>query len=117
VKTEWRNAGRVAILSLEGPFTMDFCLDLQDELGSWMKKGRRQLALDLSGVDYMDSSGLATLVEIVQTARANEIALRIFGARGRVVSMMEITGLHRALPLSAGEAEALASLEDLGHNA
>jgi anti-anti-sigma factor len=117
MKTEWRDAGQVAILSLQGPFTMDFCLDLQDEIASWIKKGRRQLALDLSGVDYMDSSGLATLVEIVQTARTEGIALRIFGARGRVVSMMEITGLHRALPLSEGEAEALASLEDMGHNA
>lgn len=110
MKIEWRQAGQIAILGLEGPFTMDSCLDLQDEFKSWIEQGRRQLALDLSSVDYLDSSGLATLVEIVQTARAAGIALRIFGARGRVVSMMEITGLHRALPLSEGEAEALQEL-------
>lgn len=59
------------------------------------------LAIDLSGVNFIDSSGLAELLYASQRADAagREIVFR--GAAGRVERALELSGLDRVLPLAA----------------
>jgi anti-sigma B factor antagonist len=58
------------------------------------QEGRpRRLVVDLSGVDYMDSSGVATLVEAMQIARRNDTRVLLSGMKDRVRSIFEIARL------------------------
>ncbi|MDR6217801.1 STAS domain-containing protein [Deinococcus soli (ex Cha et al. 2016)] len=55
--------------------------------------------LDLGGVTFMDSSGLAALVRLVRTARAAGQDLGIVNVQDGVRLAMEITGLYAVLPI------------------
>lgn len=58
-------------------------------------KGRMRLAVDLSGVEYMDSSGVATLVEGLKscTAQAQEFAL--VRPSDSVMKVLQLSRLNR----------------------
>jgi anti-sigma B factor antagonist len=56
-----------------------------------LKPGR--IVVDLSGVSYMDSSGLATLVECMQGARKQGFSLVLCGMQARVRAIFEIAKL------------------------
>ncbi len=55
------------------------------------KPGR--LIIDLSQVPYMDSSGVATLVEAMQIARRNKTELILCALPSKVFSIFEIARL------------------------
>jgi len=52
-----------------------------------------RVVVDLSQVDYMDSSGVATFVEALQIARTNKIPLVLCAMQDRVRSIFEIARL------------------------
>ena len=51
------------------------------------------MAIDLSGVTYLDMSGLATLLEALKAARECSVRLRITGISGEARNLVEIAQL------------------------
>lgn len=57
------------------------------------------LVVDLSGVGYMNTPGVATLVEALQTARRNRTRLVLAGLSERVAAVFEIARLTRVFEI------------------
>jgi anti-anti-sigma factor len=55
----------------------------------------RRLTLDFSEVDYIDTSGLAVLIEVLRSARLLGKSLQLSGLRERPRYLLESTGLLR----------------------
>ncbi|RKQ84947.1 anti-sigma B factor antagonist [Solirubrobacter pauli] len=55
------------------------------------------LRLDLSDVDFIDSTGLGVLLELRSTLRARNVTLEIVAGDGPVRQAVEITGLGELL--------------------
>lgn len=66
-----------------------------------------QLVLDLSGVSYMDSSGIATLVEGLQAARRADGRLVLAGLTDRVREVFELARLQSFFELAPSVEAAL----------
>lgn len=66
---------------------------LRTHLADVLKKRPARLIVDLTEVPYMDSAGLATLVEALQVARRHDTRLVLCGLQDRVRSIFEITRL------------------------
>ena len=66
---------------------------LRNVLGQEIATGVPRLVLDLSQVEYMDSSGVATLVEALQRCRAQKTTLVLCALQDRVRSVFEIAKL------------------------
>lgn len=58
-----------------------------------LQKGVSKVVVDLNQVPYMDSSGVATLVEALQIARRENITLVLCGLQDKVRSVFEIARL------------------------
>ena len=58
-----------------------------------------RLVVDLQGVPYMDSSGLATLVEAMQMALRRNTTLVLCGLQDRVRSIIEIAKLDKVFTI------------------
>jgi anti-anti-sigma factor len=54
--------------------------------------------VDLSGLDFMDSTALATLGALVAEDGADGNRLRLLRGCGQVQSLMELSGIDRMLP-------------------
>ena len=69
---------------------------------------RRRVLVDLSGVDYIDSSGIASLVEGLQAAKAKQLRFGLFGVSATAMSVLKLARLeqvftfHPALPSANG---------------
>lgn len=51
--------------------------------------------VDVSKVSYLDSSGIATLLEVLKAAREGFVKLRLVGASGRVRMLVELLELPK----------------------
>lgn len=66
-----------------------------------------RVIVDLVDVPYMDSSGVATLVEAMQVARRSSSRLVLCGMQQRVRSIFEIARLDMVFKIVPGVDEAL----------
>jgi anti-sigma B factor antagonist len=83
------------------------------ELDHYLSRARREhrhIILDLSGVNFMDTSSLAVIVDHWKKATAAGGALVLAGARYRYTKTLWITGLAHRLPLYDTVAEAAKAL-------
>ena len=60
---------------------------------------QRSLLIDLSKLIYIDSSGLAVLVEALAKAKSLNLELQITGANNAPLQMLMLTRLDRVFPL------------------
>lgn len=65
----------------------------RDKLLDVHKSKPARIIIDLENVPYMDSSGVATLVEALQISRKNQTRLLLCNLQERVISIFEIARL------------------------
>ena len=80
---------------------------LRSRLGELLGEKPARLIIDLSKVPYMDSSGVATLVEALQVSRSKNSTLVLAGMQDRVRSVFEIARLDTVFTIVADTATAI----------
>ena len=88
------------ILYASGDIDLSNSRDLQTEIRSVMRDSPSKLIVDLEGVPYMDSSGVATLVEAMQLARKANTSLVLSGMKDKVLSIFEIARLDKVFAIT-----------------
>ncbi|REF00072.1 STAS domain-containing protein [Thermomonospora umbrina] len=71
--------------------------ELRGRLESLVEAGHQEIIVDLTAVDFCDSSGLNVLVRAYKHARAKNASFSVTGAYGRVENVLRTTGLDRFL--------------------
>jgi anti-sigma B factor antagonist len=66
---------------------------LRSSLDTQLEQSPSELVIDLSGVQFLGSAGLAVLVETQKSARARDIGLRLIATTRAVTRPLEVTGL------------------------
>ena len=95
-----------AVLTVNGRVTIDSSPVLRDRLLTILRQeSLPALTIDLTAVPYVDSSGLATLVEALKFARAAKTTLQL-RLHERPLYLLKVTGL---LPLFDALPDATAS--------
>jgi anti-sigma B factor antagonist len=74
-----------------------------------IEKGQSKLVMDLTGVAYVDSSGLGALVAAMKQARAVGGNLKLCGLQEDVRSIFEMTRLIKVMAVHSDRQEAVAS--------
>lgn len=100
----------VAVLSLGAEVDMSRSPELRTAIQQVFAELKpRRLVIDLAGVEYMDSSGLATLVEAMRTAKASASAIVLCGMQPKVRAIFEIARLHQYFKIVPTRADALSA--------
>lgn len=66
-------------------------------VASAVSDGLTPVVVDLTGVEFMDSSGLGALISGLRATRQVGSDLRIAGAGGQVVAVLELTNIDRII--------------------
>ncbi|HTB14834.1 MAG TPA: STAS domain-containing protein [Bryobacteraceae bacterium] len=86
--------GETSFAKLDGSITIDSSPELRRVLFRMIKApDSRRLTLDFSEVDYIDTSGLAVLIEALRFSRQLGKSLQLSGLRERPRYLLESTGL------------------------
>ena len=92
-----RDGGGVC-LRLAGELALGTAPELNSAIDRLIAEGRRELLLDLTGLTFCDSSGIAAFVRGDNLAAAADGGwLRVTGATGRVARVLQVTGLAEVL--------------------
>jgi anti-anti-sigma factor len=87
-----------AIIRLNGRIDVDSSPNVRDCLLEILsdKQPVHTVTVDLSDVNHIEASGIATLVEALKIAGPRQIRVHLQGLQGSVLRLFEVTGL---LPL------------------
>jgi anti-sigma B factor antagonist len=80
---------------IEGRVTVDNSNDMRCTLDKALRSKPGIVTVDLSRVTYMDSSGLATLLEATGKARKQGTRLLLRGLQGQVCYFFKLSHLRR----------------------
>lgn len=98
------------MVALTGEFDLFTAPQVRARLEELTEEGPSEVIVDLSAVTFMDSSGLAVLLDAWHGFGAWQRIFRVVCPAGPVRTTLEITGLDEALPLCRTRAEALCRL-------
>jgi anti-sigma B factor antagonist len=89
-----RQIGDVTVLDLSGKITLtDSNGRLKEKVTAMVAEGHKKLALNLSGVSYIDSSGLGETVACYTTAKGKGGEVKLVGATARIKDLLVMTKL------------------------
>jgi len=81
-------------VAVTGRVSVDSSPDLRSALLDLLRgKAAPIIDIELSGVSYLDTSGLATLLEALKAARERSVILRVTGIGGAARTLAEIAQL------------------------
>jgi anti-sigma B factor antagonist len=110
MQLEEKVVGDVVIVTVTGDIKLGSGdVGLRDKVRSLIEQGHKKLLLDLSGVSYMDSSGLGELVHVYATTKNKGGMLKLVGLTRRINDLLTITKLVTVFETFDSEASALAS--------
>lgn len=82
------------LVRLQGRLGIDSSPDLRDRLLAMLRgQPSKVVIVDLTEVSYIDTSGIATLLEAFKIARNRHTTLRLNGLQDRMAHLFEVTGL------------------------
>jgi anti-sigma B factor antagonist len=84
---------RVTVVSASGRVDSATAGDLETELKTQMDQGKVNFVLDLSGVDFLSSSGLRVLVTTLKAVRRSGGDLRLAQPSQRATDAIDLAGL------------------------
>ena len=94
-----RQAGAYTVVEVTGEFDVYTAPVLEESLGELVDGGQRDIVVDLSGVTFMDSTGLGLLIKALKWTREKDGSLRIVANTEKVLKVFRVTGLDSVLAL------------------
>jgi anti-sigma B factor antagonist len=82
---------------------------LRDKVSQVVASGARKLVFNLSGIDFIDSTGLGALVMCVTTLRKNEGSVKLVNLNKRNIELLVMTRLATAFEIFTDEQDAVNS--------
>lgn len=101
--------GDHAAVTLVGEIDLATQVDLRQVLTDLVVSGQIHLTIDLSGVSFIDSTGLGVLIGARRRVHVLHGSLAIVGAHEPVMRVFEITGLTRVFDITPVAAEGAAA--------
>jgi anti-sigma B factor antagonist len=87
--------GKDAVIRPSGRIDVDSSPDLRDRLRTLLSEKAlpQTIIVDLAGVSYIETSGVATLIEALRIARHHQTNFRLQGLSGAALRLFEVTGV------------------------
>jgi anti-sigma B factor antagonist len=100
----------VALLALDGDLDLSVSSRVDEAVAALLADRMRLVVVDLAGVSFCDSTGLAALLRASRAIRAARGTCLVAGARGAVHRLLTLTSMERALTLVVDVQPALLAL-------
>ncbi len=107
VRTENKNG--LTVCYIEGEIDINTAPDIKKSFKELLAKKAPKVVINFTKVTYVDSSGLATLVEILKNMKTYGGRLALTNMSSKIKSLFEITKLEKLFEIMADEAEAVSA--------
>ena len=105
---EVRKVKAATVLDLKGRLIMGEAVEsFKTNVREFLAGGGQNLAVNLAGLSYVDSSGISSMVEVTEMAQKAGTDCKYFAATKRVLQLLRIARLDTTIIMHADEASAL----------
>ncbi len=98
MESQINKEGTFTIVKLGGEIDFHVSPKVREDVLAGLNEGQN-LLVDLSDVSYIDSSGIASLVEGFQHAKSKSLSFALVGVRDGVMSVLKLTRLDKVFPM------------------
>lgn len=102
--------GNVIVAALKGRMDAVTAPDFDIWLGDRMQAGENRLVLDMTGLDYISSAGLRSLLSAAKKLKAVGGKIVLCGLGGTVAEVFSMSGFMAIFTVVATPAEALSAM-------
>ena len=99
----------IGVLALKGRLTVGEASSVREKINEEVAAGRTNVILDLSHVDYVDSTGLGSMVICFTTLKKAGGVLKLVNPNKRNVELLLLTQLHSVFEVYTEVADAVNS--------
>ena len=85
----------IDVLGLTGRLDASSAKGLKEKVGALVREKRLNLVIDMAAIDFIDSSGLGSLVSSLRSANKLGGDIKIASLQDQVRAIFELTRLHR----------------------
>jgi anti-sigma B factor antagonist len=97
----------INVLYMKDSLTVATAQDIFSQIVSLLEDGETKFLLNLSSVEFIDSTGLGTLVRLSKRVREAQGKLSLAEPQAKILEMFELTRLNKILPIYKTHEEAL----------
>ena len=102
-----RKEAGVLIVGVKGKMDTITAPKFDKEFSAWTGQEEKSVILDLTGLDYISSAGLRSMLAAAKKVKATDGRLCIFGLKGPVKEVFKLSGFYAIFAVYETEAEAL----------
>jgi anti-sigma B factor antagonist len=108
-----RQVGAVSLVDVNGSLTSFEGGAFHEAILGLLKRGHRNIILNLKNLDYLDSSGIGELVRNYLAVVKKGGAMKVVGLAPKVEEILKVTQLYQVFPEFPDEASALESFPEV----
>lgn len=105
LKISAARTGDFMVISLQGEVDVYSAGMLREEIIRQVDAGEYDIVVDLSEVDFLDSTGLGVLVGGLKRVKPHDGQLGIICRQEKILRIFRITGMDKIFPIYAGVEE------------
>jgi len=107
-KVSTREIGDVTVIDMDGRITLgEGSSLLRDLIKEKLASGHRKIVMNLSGINYIDSTGLGELVSGYRLIKSQGGELRLLNLNKKVSDLLQITKLYAIFDIYTNETQAV----------
>ena len=112
MKIEKRQQDNVTVVVIEGVIKLGESAQLfSDYLNGLLEGDTGSVLIDMTGIDYVDSTGLGELVGYLQRFEGQGRRLALLRPQSRILNLLKLTKLDEVFPIFTVEDEAIKALK------
>jgi anti-sigma B factor antagonist len=100
----------VPVIELSGELDSYTCARFRDTMIDVIEQGHPNVVVSMASVEYIDSSGLGTLVGGLKRASEKSGKIAVVCSSSQIRKVFEITGLEKVFPIFEDEKDAAIAL-------
>ena len=112
-----RQSDKATLVDVSGKLTSFEAQAFRDAIHCLLQQGNNNIILNLTGLDYLDSSGIGELVRNYLAVVKKGGAMKVVGLAPKVEEILKVTQLYQVFPEFPDEASALESFPERTRNA
>jgi anti-anti-sigma factor len=107
MEASFEQLGPLLLIAVSGRLDTVSAPHFDEQIAPALAGQPAQILLDMSGVSYVSSAGVRSVLQLVKIAEENGARVGLFSVPAQVMEVIEISGLPSRLDLYADRASAL----------
>ena len=97
------------LILLTGEMDANGCSKIRPDLEAITEQHQPHIVLDISGISFIDSSGIGAIVFLFKRLKEQQRSMGIIGVQGQPHELMTLLHIDSAIPLNSGHDQEVVS--------